>query len=157
MTVLNVQIHTKYNQRSATPQYRNWTGKNRNNHKQLRFGMELLAAAAISCAKGSAAAVVHQIVGIVHRRLRHSVLVATVVYAIFAMLAAAFQCSGNAPEYWLYTPRACGNGALAYTVVILNMITDLWLAMAALPIVWRVQTTVPKRLRVMALLGARIS
>jgi hypothetical protein len=37
------------------------------------------------------------------------------------------------------------------------MITDLWLAMAALPIVWRVQTTVPKRLRVMALLGARIS
>jgi hypothetical protein len=118
--------------------------------------MEILGTAAISCAKGSAAAVVHQIVGIVHRRLRHSVLVAAVVYAIFAMLAVSFQCSGNAPKYWLYTPRACGNGALAYTVVILDMLTDLWLAMAALPIVWRVQTTVPKRLRVMALLGARI-
>jgi hypothetical protein len=118
--------------------------------------MELLATAAISCAKSSTAAIVHQIVGIVHRRLRHSLLAVTVVYATFAMFAVAFQCSGSAPRYWLYTPRACGNGALAYTVVILNMITDLWLAVAALPIVWRVQTTVPKRIRVMALLGARL-
>jgi hypothetical protein len=118
--------------------------------------MGLLATAAISCAKGSAAAIVHQIVGIVHRRLRHSCLVITILYTVFAMLAAAFQCSGSAPRYWLYAPQACANGTLAYMMVILNMITDLWLAVAALPIVWRVRTTVSKRLRVMALLGARI-
>lgn len=155
-TILNVQVHTKYDHRYVLPQYRIKTGKH-SNHEQMRYGLELLATAAISCAKGSAAAVVHQIVGIVHRRLRHSVLIVTVVYAIFAMFAAAFQCSGSAPRYWLYTPKACGNGALAYTVVVLNMITDLWLAVAPLPIIWRVQTTVPKRLRVMALLGGRIS
>lgn len=112
--------------------------------------------AAISCAKASAAAIVYQIVGIVHRRLRHSLLIATVVFVIFAMFAAAFQCSGSAPQYWLYTAQECHGGALAYTIVILNMITDLWLAVAALPIVWRVQTSLPKRLRVMALLGARM-
>ena len=118
--------------------------------------MELFALAAVSCAKGSAAAIVYQIVGIVHKRLRYALLVITTAYVIFAMLAATFQCSGSAPRYWLYTPLACGHGALAYSTVILNMITDLWLAVTALPIVWRLQTTVPKRLRVMALLGARI-
>jgi hypothetical protein len=118
--------------------------------------MEIFATAAVSCAKGSAAAIVHQIVGTVHKRLRHSLLVITVAYIIFAIFAAIFQCSGSAPQYWFYTPHACGDGALAYTVVILNIITDLWLAVAALPIVWRVQTTLPNRLRVMTLLGARI-
>jgi hypothetical protein len=126
------------------------------NHEQLRYAMELFATAAFSCAKGSAAVFIHQIVGIVHRRLQHSLLIITVAYVVFAMFAAAFQCSGGAPQYWLYTSRACGDGALAYTIVVLNLITDLWIAVAALPIIWRVQTTLPKRLRVMFLLGARI-
>lgn len=118
--------------------------------------MELLATTAISCAKGSAAAVVHQVVGIVHKRLRYSLLTTTVVYVVFTIFASTFQCSGSAPRYWLYTPRACGSGALTYAMVLLNMITDLWLSIAALPIIWQVQTTKPRRLRVMALLGARI-
>jgi hypothetical protein len=117
--------------------------------------MELFATAAVSCAKGSAAAIVYQIVGIVHKRLRHTLLITTTAYIIFAMFATAFQCSGSAPQYWLYTPWVCGNGSLAYATIILNMITDLWLAVIALPIVWRLQTALPKRLRVMALLGAR--
>ena len=76
--------------------------------------MELFATAAISCAKGSAAVFIHQIVGVVHRRLQHSLLIITAAYAVFAMFAAAFQCSGSAPRYWLYTPRACGHGALDF-------------------------------------------
>ena len=118
--------------------------------------MELLATAAISCAKGSAAAVVHQIVGIVHKRLRHSLLITTAIYVTFTMFASTFQCRGSAPRYRLYTPRAWGSGALTYVMVLLNMIMDLWLSVAALPIIWGVQATKPRRLRVMALLGARL-
>jgi len=125
-------------------------------HEQLRYTADLLATAAISCSKGSAAAIVHQIVGIVHKRLQHSLLVATGLFAVFAMFAKAFQCRSSAPQYWASTPEACNHGALEYTIVVFNMVTDIWLAVAALPIIWRLQTTTPKRLRVMALLGARI-
>lgn len=155
MTIFNVQACSKSNHRYSIPQYRNIIWKHCN-REQLRYATEVLSTAAISCAKASAAAIVHQIVGIVHTRLRHSLLIATVAFVIFAMFAATFQCSGSAPRYWLYTPRACHNGALAYTIVILDVITDVWLAVAALPIIWRVQTSLPKRLRVMALLGARM-
>ena len=154
-TLLKVQTRSRRNQRYAILQYQSALCKVCN-HEQLRYASEILAVAAISCAKGSAAAIVYQIVGIVHKRLRYSFLVVAVAYAVFAMFATTFQCSGSAPRYWSYTPRACANGALAYIMVVLNMITDIWLSVAALPIVWRVQTTVPKRLRVMALLGARI-
>lgn len=123
---------------------------------QLRYALDLVAIIAICCAKGSAAALVSQIVGIIHRHIQYSLWAATVLFAIFAVFATAFQCSGNAPRYWIITPHGCRNGGLEYAVVVFNMITDVWLAVVALPTLWQLQTVMSRRLRAMALLGARL-
>lgn len=124
--------------------------------EQLHYATQLLAVAAISCAKGSAAMFVHQIVGIIHRRIRYSLLAAAGSFAVFAVLGAAFQCSGNAPRYWLYTPRECNNGGVEYAILVFSMFTDLWISVVALPIIWKLQTATSIRIRAMTLLGARL-
>ena len=96
----------------------------------------------------------NQIVSIVHRSIRHSLVVVASTFAIFAILAAAFECTGNAPTFWLYTPRACSHGGLQYTILTLSLITDLWIATVALPIIWKLQIVPFIRLRAMALLGS---
>lgn len=118
--------------------------------------MQLLAIAAIVCAKGSAASIIYQVAGNVHRRVRCSLLISMSIFAPIAIFGLAFQCSDNAPEFWNYAPQTCRGGSLEYVVLALNIATDIWLATVALPIIWRLQCAKITRLRLMFLLGARI-
>ena len=72
---------------------------------------------------------------------------------MFSIFALAFQCGSSDP--WLYTPQRC-DGKVWYGVTVLNLVTDLALATFFIPEIWKIRTSVAKRIQVIALLGARI-
>jgi hypothetical protein len=77
------------------------------------------------------------------------------VWTIFAVFAQAFAC--KLPKPWLHLPSDCSaQFSLGYAVITLNMVTDAVLALAFLPILWRLNTNRRKRITVMALFASRL-
>lgn len=76
------------------------------------------------------------------------------VWGAFAIPAIAFQCSTTMP--WLYTPDRCvGSGALWYPTLILNILTDMWLAICAWSTVPEMQIVPRQRQIILGLFSTR--
>ena len=87
-------------------------------------------------------------------RLKISVAIA-LIWGLVSVFLIAFQCSPPAP--WTHFGSSCTtSGPTQYTVIALNMASDVWLALAPLPTLSQLQTTWDRKRRVMCLLGMRL-
>jgi hypothetical protein len=75
------------------------------------------------------------------------------VWAIFAILAQAFQCGGSVQFF----PDQCVSGKLQYPSIILNIITDALLSFWMTPRIWSLQSSTKARVVPIILFGLRIS
>ena len=85
---------------------------------------------------------------------RKAMLALVGFWALFAILAIAFQC--GLPEPWVFAPQHCTTkGALYYPIIILNILTDTLLTVWILPTVWKLLMDTSTRITVMCLFGSR--
>jgi hypothetical protein len=119
------------------------------------FTAHIIAIGSFAAAKLSVLQVVHKLEAADEDfRRRWIERSAIVLWAIFSILALAFQCSIAAP--WIYTPQGCNHGGLVYTVASLNVLTELYLAIVFVPKVWKLQIWLSSRWMVTGLLMARL-
>lgn len=78
-------------------------------------------------------------------------------WGLICVLLLAFQCPRPAWEHMGLGASACPNGGtLQYLVAVLNMATDIWLALAPLPLIWALKMPNDKKFGVMLLLSLRL-
>jgi len=101
------------------------------------------------------------VVGLVRRldpygsRKSQRFIAGTVVFwTLFAIFSLAFQC--GLPSPWLYVPSQCHDGAFEYIVVVLNVLSDLYLAIFFIPTVWSLQMDRSARATVTGFFGSRV-
>lgn len=118
------------------------------------YASTLLAIPAMTCAKAS---VVH-FVGLLapHYLCKSRIIIAVAVglWATFSVLALALQCGTGRP--WVFHLQRCSNGGLMYAVTVLNMLTDLYLALFFIPTIWALQMSFRLRFDVFVLFGSRL-
>jgi hypothetical protein len=108
----------------------------------------------MACAKLSAACLFNRVVPQSPRPPRIMFL-AIGAWAVFSLFAIAFQC--QLPTPWIFIPSQCRtHGYLQYPIIIFNIITDLFLAIWILPIVWSLNMTLQKRMTISVLFGFRV-
>jgi hypothetical protein len=76
----------------------------------------------------------------------------TAAWAIFSTFAMSFQCG---PPQWTIHSLQCGNRELLLSVIALNMLTDLVLALWIVPTLWHISLDKEKSWSAGLLFGAR--
>jgi hypothetical protein len=126
---------------------------------QLSYSASILAIISMALTKFSVLQLQRRLCGlqptsryikVMHRALA----VAIVIWTIFSVFALAFQCGTVSPQ--IYQHDRCANGALWYPVTILNAVTDAALAFSFSPIIMALSARTRTKVKVIALLGARI-
>lgn len=77
------------------------------------------------------------------------------VWALFSILAIAFQCGATKPEY--YQSSRCENGALWYPVTILNALTDVVLAFSFVPVLLSLDMRRERKTKLILLFSIRVA
>lgn len=74
-------------------------------------------------------------------------------WIVYSLLAFAFQC--GIPNPWKIDPHKCSQGVLLFSIIILNMITDIVLAVWIFPILRPLRRNKNQRATVAILFGSR--
>ena len=78
-------------------------------------------------------------------------------WGLICIFLIAFQCPQPAWERMGLGPSVCPDGGtLQYVVAVLNMATDIWLALAPLPLIWGLKMPNERKFRIMLLLSSRL-
>ncbi|RAK98221.1 uncharacterized protein BO80DRAFT_412889 [Aspergillus ibericus CBS 121593] len=123
-------------------------------YNKLTYAAQLLPILVLSLSKVSTCRLIYRITPGQHIRQANMVVVIVVgLWTVFALFATAFQCR---PQ-WEYLPSQCaGEGAVAYPIIIINILTDLALVVLPLVMLWNVQMPFQKRLQIIASFCARL-
>jgi hypothetical protein len=76
----------------------------------------------------------------------------TAAWAVYSTFAMSFQC--GLPQWTIHSLH-CGNGGLLLSVIVLNMLTDLVLALWIVPTLWHISLDREKSWSAGLLFGAR--
>jgi hypothetical protein len=77
------------------------------------------------------------------------------IWCIFSFFTIAFQC--GTPRPWEFTKEKCAaEGKLYYVIIAGNIVTDGFLALYFIPIVWKLQMARPLRLLISFLFAIRL-
>ncbi|KAF2472764.1 uncharacterized protein BDR25DRAFT_365918 [Lindgomyces ingoldianus] len=119
---------------------------------KFSYTAQLLQIAVMGLAKLSSGFLVGRVVP--QTRQKNIVLFGTVgFWALFSLPAFAFQCSFPAP--WVYDNSRCSHGGLLYTVIALNIISDLVLSAWIFPVLHGLQMNTVRRGTLAVLFGSR--
>lgn len=90
------------------------------------------------------------------QQICYSILVLSLAWTLFALFTIAFQC--GLPHPWVFSRKRCtAGGNLYYPVIVLNILTDAFLALFFLPVIWRLRMDKSERWKVIVLFGSRVS
>jgi hypothetical protein len=122
---------------------------------QLSYSAQLLGTLSMACAKGSVPLLYLQIARPLKGYRYHYYMLMVAIWALFAFLAQAFAC--RIPRPWDHLPSDCSTQfSLDYAVIFANLATDAILAIAFLPVMWRVKSNRQRRVTIMALFASRL-
>jgi hypothetical protein len=77
------------------------------------------------------------------------------LWTVFALFAVSFAC--GLPNPWNHLPSNCSvQFSLDYVVISLNALTDAVLALAFLPVLWKLNTNKNRRVTAMGLFASRL-
>ncbi|KAE8352421.1 hypothetical protein BDV28DRAFT_165511 [Aspergillus coremiiformis] len=87
------------------------------------------------------------------KRYCRSTQIAIGGWTVLALFGYAFQCQ---PPHWRYLPSRCvGEGAITYPVMIINMLVDVALVVLPTLMLWNVQMSLARRLKLIATFASR--
>lgn len=116
------------------------------------YAAQLLQIAAMAFAKLSSAFLVERVAP-QSRKQRGFLFGMVGVWIVYSLFAFAFQC--GLPNPWRFDPTKCAHGGPLFTIIILNMVSDVVLAGWIYPILRPLSMDRARRINVALLFGSR--